>query len=55
MKEERIFNFELTEAEANIIMAALGKLPYEIVNPLITKMRGQYAAIIDSEIKEIQE
>ena len=35
--------FTLTEAEANVLMAALGKFPAEQVFDLITKLRAQYS------------
>lgn len=33
--------FDLTIEEANIIMAALGKLPYEAVFQLVEKIKAQ--------------
>lgn len=36
-----MLNFELTLDEANLVLAALGKAPFEQVAGLITKMREQ--------------
>jgi len=36
-----MLNFELTLDEANLVLAALGKAPFETVAGLITKMREQ--------------
>ena len=36
-----MFQFELTLDEANLILAALGKQPFEIVAPLIGKLKQQ--------------
>lgn len=36
-----MFNFELTLDEANLILAALGKAPFEQVAGLIGKMKEQ--------------
>lgn len=44
MTEEREFNFNLTEQEANIVLAGLSKLPYEIVSNLIKKMQDQFVS-----------
>lgn len=38
---ERIFKFELTETEGNLIMNALGQRPYAEVEALIGKIRVQ--------------
>lgn len=41
--QEAEFNFTLTEQQANIVLAGLSKLPYEIVASLISKMQEQFA------------
>lgn len=41
MNGETMLNFELTLDEANLVLAALGKAPFEQVAGLITKMREQ--------------
>lgn len=38
---EQTFFFELSLNEANIILAGLGKLPFETVEPVIRKIRSQ--------------
>lgn len=38
---EYMFNFELTLEEANLILAALGKAPFEQVAGLIGKLKDQ--------------
>ena len=41
MNGETMLKFELTLDEANLVLAALGKAPFEQVAGLITKMREQ--------------
>ena len=41
MSEERQFNFNVTETEANGILGALGELPAKVSMGLITKLQGQ--------------
>jgi hypothetical protein len=42
MTEQEIqIKLELTLAEVNVIMVALGKQPYETVAPLVTELRAQ--------------
>lgn len=36
-----MFQFELTLDEANLVLAALGKQPFEVVAPLIGKIKQQ--------------
>jgi hypothetical protein len=38
---ERVFNFELLEQEANIVMNALGQRPFAEVEQLVNKIRLQ--------------
>lgn len=38
---EQTFFFELTLNEANAILAGLGKLPFEIADPIIKKIQSQ--------------
>jgi hypothetical protein len=40
---------ELTEQDIQILSAALGKLPYEVVVPLINKLNTQIA---EQQVKE---
>ncbi len=35
------YKFELTEQEANIVIQALAKQPYDIVSPIIAKLQSQ--------------
>lgn len=39
--EKYMFNFELTLDEANLVLAALGKAPFEQVAGLIGKLKEQ--------------
>ena len=39
--EEKEVTLTLTVADTNVILGALGKGPYEIVEPLIAKIRAQ--------------
>lgn len=43
MSEQKVLNFELTAAESNVILSALGELPAKQVLGLITKMQQQAA------------
>lgn len=50
--------FEVTDQEANVIVAALGELPYKAVADLIIKLRVQAAPQLakqetDDETKEL--
>lgn len=38
---EQTFYLELTLTEANIVLAGLGKLPFETVDPVIKKIQFQ--------------
>ena len=43
------YKIELTEQDLQILSAALGKLPYEVVAPLINKLNTQIA---EHQVKE---
>ena len=47
--ENQIIKFEVTLEEANGILAALGRLPYESVAGLIEKLRSQGAAQVQKD------
>ena len=50
-----MFNFELTLDEANLILAALGKQPYDAVAGLIMKIKQQAEPQIPRVQKELEE
>lgn len=39
--EEKKYRFEITENEANIVLAALSELPFKVSSPLIAKLQSQ--------------
>lgn len=39
--ENKEINLTLTVAEINVVLGALGKGPYEVVEPIIAKIRQQ--------------
>lgn len=41
--DEVVIKFELSFEEANAVMFALGKLPYDQIAPLVEKLRQQAA------------
>lgn len=43
MNEEKIYEFSLYESEANVVLGALGNLPYIQAQPLIAKLQAQAA------------
>lgn len=47
--------FEMNEQEANLIIAGLGKLPFESVVALITKLQMQYQAQLNPPEQPPQE
>ncbi len=51
MNEESLLKFELTVAESNVILAALGELPAKASMGLIQKMQQQAAPQIQQEVK----
>lgn len=48
---EQVLKFELTLDEANVILKALGQLPYEAVESLIPKLKEQG----ESQLKPAEE
>lgn len=50
--DETNFKFELSFGEAKIIVAALGKLPMEAVEPLVNKLRVQVDAQVAAASKD---
>lgn len=49
------FTLEVNEHEANVIAAALAKMPFEIVAPLISKLQEQVTRQLQSETAREQE
>jgi len=39
--EEKKYRFEITENEANIVLAALSELPFKVSSQLIAKLQSQ--------------
>jgi len=39
--EEKKYRFEITENEANIVLAALSELPFKVSSQLIVKLQSQ--------------
>lgn len=39
--EEKKYRFEITENEANIVLAALSELPFKVSSRLIAKLQSQ--------------
>lgn len=50
IRDDEKFTFNVTFAAAKMIVAALGKLPMEIVEPLVADLRGQ----VEQQIAEKQ-
>lgn len=49
-----MFQFELTLDEANLVLASLGKQPYDSVASLIQKLRGQAQPQLERVQAEIE-
>ncbi len=48
VKETRIFTFELTEPEANLMVQSVARQPYDVVASLVAKIQGQAKQQIDN-------
>lgn len=48
----KVYKFELTEQEANIILAGLHELPYRVAISIITKLQEQANKQQESEKKD---
>lgn len=43
IKADKKLKFELTAAEADLIVKSLGELPYKVSNDLIVKLQSQFS------------
>ena len=53
--EEKKYRFELTEQEANVVLAGLSELPFKVANSVITKIQSQAQVQNKVEIVEPKE
>ena len=53
--EEKKYRFELTEQEANIVLAGLSELPFKVANSVIAKIQSQAQVQNKVEIAEPKE
>lgn len=49
-KTEKEFKFTLTESESNLVIQAVGELPFKVVGGLIAKMQAQAAPQIEAQL-----
>ena len=50
--EDKEITLTLTVADTNVILGALGKGPYEVVEPLIAKIRAQAVPQVEQPAAE---
>lgn len=50
IKDETELKFDMTFGDAKVIVAALGKLPMEAVEPLVNKLRAQ----VEKQLADMQ-